>query len=314
MAINPQISIIVPNYNHAPFLRQRLDSIFNQTFKDFEVILLDDCSTDTSVELLKQYATEKRVSHFIVNKKNSGSPFKQWENGINLAKGTYIWIAESDDFCALTFLEEIIQFYTKNTSLGIVYSQTIDVTENGEEFYNRINYTQQFTPNIWEKNFTVKGNKFVKDYLSVKNVIPNASAVVFKKELICDTTFSSALLEMKMCGDWLFWMQLSLKTSVGFLNKELNYFRNHQNVSRNHSNLEVKIKRLLEEKEVRCYLQEKGFQNKLLEKKLYKKWFGLFKWNSIFKKEFYNIKFKEISTFKFLTLFINFKLSKRKLW
>ena len=42
----PLVSVIVPNYNHAPYLRQRLDSIFNQTFQDFEVIILDDCSTD----------------------------------------------------------------------------------------------------------------------------------------------------------------------------------------------------------------------------------------------------------------------------
>ena len=51
----PQVSVIVPNYNHAPYLRQRLDSIFNQNFQDFEVIILDDCSTDNSKEIIEEY-------------------------------------------------------------------------------------------------------------------------------------------------------------------------------------------------------------------------------------------------------------------
>ena len=62
-----EVSVIVPNYNHAAFLPKRLESIFNQTYQDFEVILLDDASTDTSVEVLSQYADHPKVTHFVVN-------------------------------------------------------------------------------------------------------------------------------------------------------------------------------------------------------------------------------------------------------
>ena len=65
--MNPLVSIIIPNYNHALYLKERLDSIFNQTFQDFEVILLDDCSTDTSREVLAEYAKKDKVSHCIFN-------------------------------------------------------------------------------------------------------------------------------------------------------------------------------------------------------------------------------------------------------
>ena len=102
------VSIIVPNYNHALYLRERLDSIFSQTFQDFEVILLDDNSSDSSIEVLKEYAAHPKVSHFIVNATNSGSPFIQWEKGLSLSKGKYIWIAESDDSCEITFLEKLL--------------------------------------------------------------------------------------------------------------------------------------------------------------------------------------------------------------
>lgn len=96
---SPTVSIIVPNYNHSKYLNQRLDSILNQTYQDFEVILLDDVSSDNSVEILQAYSKHPKVSHLIVNEQNSGNTFKQWQKGIALAKGTFVWIAESDDFC-----------------------------------------------------------------------------------------------------------------------------------------------------------------------------------------------------------------------
>lgn len=59
----PAVSVIIPSFNHARYLRQRLDCIFEQTFRDFEVILLDDGSTDQSIEILKEYAVRDQVSH-----------------------------------------------------------------------------------------------------------------------------------------------------------------------------------------------------------------------------------------------------------
>ena len=76
---NDLVSIILPNYNHAPYLQERLDSIFGQTHQNFEVIILDDASTDESLSILKPYQAHPKVSHFVLNKKNSGSPFKQWK-------------------------------------------------------------------------------------------------------------------------------------------------------------------------------------------------------------------------------------------
>jgi glycosyltransferase involved in cell wall biosynthesis len=70
---------------------------------------LDDCSTDKSQEILLEYADNPKVSHCVFNKINSGNTFIQWNKGTALAKGDYIWIAESDDFCELNFLEELIQ-------------------------------------------------------------------------------------------------------------------------------------------------------------------------------------------------------------
>ncbi|HET6990511.1 MAG TPA: glycosyltransferase family 2 protein, partial [Bacteroidia bacterium] len=101
---SPLVSVILPNYNHARFLEQRIKSILSQTFRDFEIIILDDCSTDNSREIIDRYRSDEKISHVIFNETNSGSAFSQWKKGIQSASGTYIWIAESDDFCDPDFL------------------------------------------------------------------------------------------------------------------------------------------------------------------------------------------------------------------
>ena len=98
------VSVIIPNYCHARFLNQRIDSVLNQTYSDYEVIILDDCSTDNSREIIESYRNHPKISHIVYNEKNSGSTFIQWEKGFELARGEYIWIAESDYVARSTFL------------------------------------------------------------------------------------------------------------------------------------------------------------------------------------------------------------------
>ncbi|WP_452227704.1 glycosyltransferase family 2 protein [Lacinutrix sp. MEBiC02404] len=305
----PKVSIIIPNYNHVAFLQQRLDSVFNQTFQNFEVILLDDASTDGSQDLLKTYKSHKKVSHTVFNTVNSGSPFKQWQKGIELAKGDYIWIAESDDYCALHFLETCIKALTKD--VGLAYTQSIDVDFEGKETSHRIRYTKSFKPNIWKDNFKVPGFYFNAKYLIIKNVIPNASAVVFKKETVHAGFFNEALLAMKMCGDWFFWLQLVYNTNVTFVSQDLNFFRHHKQVSRNHFNSNKKKVRLLEESVIREYLKEKqGIENKVLNNKLRVNWFKLHTKKDLFASSFYNLQNSFTKKVVFAFQFICFKLKK----
>ncbi|MFD1014620.1 glycosyltransferase family 2 protein [Winogradskyella rapida] len=307
--MKPTFSIIIPNYNHSDFLQQRLDSVFNQTFQDFEVILLDDASTDDSALLLNSYVNHPKVSHVIINKDNSGSPFKQWEKGIALAKGTYVWIAESDDYCELNFLETCLK--TLVGDVGVVYTQSLDIDENGDKLSHRINYTQSYKTNIWKDDFKMDGAKFISDYLLLKNVIPNASAVVFKKDIISDVYFNKALLSMRMCGDWFFWLQLVSNTNIAFINQDLNFFRHHNQVSRNHFNSNKKKVRLIEESLIRQYLKEKqGINNKVMNNKLLVNWFKLHTKKDLFKRSFYRLHPSLFKKVVFAFQFICFKLKK----
>ena len=120
----PNVSVIVPNYNHARFLRQRLDSILAQSFQDFELILLDDCSTDDSRTILKEYARGPRV-RLELNEANSGSPFKQWNKGVRLAQGRYVWIAESDDYADTRFLERMVPVLEEHPIVQFVFCRSL---------------------------------------------------------------------------------------------------------------------------------------------------------------------------------------------
>lgn len=305
----PLISVIVPNYNHAHYLEERLDCIFNQTYENFEVILLDDASSDESLTILNKYKNHPKVVHAVFSSKNSGSPFLQWQRGVSLAEGDYIWIAESDDYCDSTFLEQLVG--KLNKTIKIAYAQSLDVDVNSKIITNRINYTNEFSPNIWESDFVCNGRAFILNYLSLKNVIPNASAVVFSRNLINNNIFDKDLLAMSMCGDWFFWIKLIMKGDVAFVAKPLNYFRDHENVTRKHKSVEIKKKRYIEESIVRSYLsKELNIFNKEGFKLMLQKWFLLNGIKDVFTGSFFNIKTYPLSKINFVIRYLSYKLKK----
>ena len=103
------VSVIVPNYNHAAYLQQRFETIVNQCYSDIEIILLDDASTDESDSFLQQAAKHPKVTAYHRNSTNTHNPFLQWQKGISMAKGDYVWIAESDDYSDREFLTQCVE-------------------------------------------------------------------------------------------------------------------------------------------------------------------------------------------------------------
>lgn len=226
--ILPLISIIVPNYNHSNYLRQRLECIFNQTYPNFEVILLDDCSSDRSQEIILEYVKNSKVSHRVFNDANSGNTFLQWKKGIELAKGDYIWIAESDDFCELHFLEELIQPVLQNPEIKLVYCQSNRADQFGNITGSWLNHTDDLDAALFLTNFVMEGNEFIERFLIRKNVIPNASGVLFSKKDADRLGEFDIDPFLKTCGDWLFYIKLVTNGKVAFVSKSLNNFRYHK--------------------------------------------------------------------------------------
>ena len=223
----PTVSVIVPNYNYARYLNARIDSILKQTFQDFELILLDDCSTDNSREVLESYRNNPHVSHIIFNEQNSGSPFIQWMKGIELAKGKYIWIAEADDLAEPTFLEKCVTRLISYNSTVIAFSGSIIIDENNKtvhkQDYDRWNKKQLSA----QKKYAVyNGSEYVKHNLYWKNYIYNASGTVFKKSAFHNIT-NFKWTKMRCCGDWLFWALITIQGDIVEVYEQLNRFRRH---------------------------------------------------------------------------------------
>lgn len=227
----PTVSIIIPNYNYSRFLKERFNSILSQTFQDFEIIILDDASTDNSVDILKEYAKNPKVAHFVVNDQNSGSPFAQWKKGIELAKGKYIWIAEADDSSTPEFLERTVAVMDSNPNLALCITGSIGIDDNDNIIEN--NFSWMSDHRVKSRLGSTKCHKGT-DYI-VHNMfwgcyIYNASATLFRRSSIQpDMLVQSA--RMRNSGDWLFWTKLLEHGDVAEIYDNLNIIRRHSNTT-----------------------------------------------------------------------------------
>ncbi len=228
----PLISVIVPCYNHASFLEQRLHSITYQTYSDIEIILLDDASTDGSQQILEAYHREEdRVHYREFNSSNSGAVNKQWIKGVAKARGDYIWIAESDDIAEPEFLETLLNVLVADREIGLAYSDSLRIDKNGNSL-GLYNYQFKSYKNIWNHSFVVDGRALIRDYLVFLNVIPNVSSVLFNAKAL---KRALTVNEYRYCGDWACYIRLATESKVAFVHQCLNHFRQHESTTRNHN-------------------------------------------------------------------------------
>ena len=225
----PKISVIVPNYNHGRFLNQRIDSILNQTFQDFELILLDDCSTDNSRDILSSYASDPRV-RLEFNEKNSGTPFKQWNKGVQIARGQYIWIAESDDYTAPRFLERLVPILEAEPNTAYAYCRSWRVFANGETPGFMDYYLKPLDLHHWTADHRADGREECRNFFARMNCVPNASAVVFRRAVF--EQVGGADETLRLCGDWKLWASMALTGQIAYVAEPLNYFRFHEDTVR----------------------------------------------------------------------------------
>lgn len=218
----PKVSVIIPNYNHEFFLKQRIESVLNQTYNDFEIILLDDCSSDNSSKILKEYSNHSVVSHLHLNNKNSGSVFKQWIKGIELAKGDFVWIAESDDWASPHFIEETIKVFQENDDVGVVFTDSIKVNTEDKEIGVVSSQKEVFKDLCKENNRISVEN--LGEFLLEKLVILNASSVLFRKATFSEVNFDK-LTTFKNLGDVFTYISIAIKYDIIFIPKQLNYLR-----------------------------------------------------------------------------------------
>jgi glycosyltransferase involved in cell wall biosynthesis len=226
------VSVIVPNYNYKRYLGGRLQSIIKQTYPVKEIIFLDDCSRDGSVDFADAILSDCGISYRIIaNEHNSGNVSSQWMKGTALANSDYVWLAEADDYAEPSLLEELVYLCVKHKQFNpsICASESMMVDDRGTIGGSYLQYhlgIEEICGSIFKESFILGGQDFVYNALGVTNVIPNASACIFNTENLQKSAWNDAM-SYRLSGDWFIYLNLAIQGSVAFTPKTLNYHRRH---------------------------------------------------------------------------------------
>ncbi|TXH53499.1 MAG: glycosyltransferase family 2 protein [Bacteroidia bacterium] len=211
----PLVSVIITNYNHANWVAERIESVLNQTYKNLEIFIFDDASTDNSKEVLHRYVNHPKVKKIIFNETNSGSPFQQWRKAFQMVNGDLIWIAESDDYNHPEFLSSLIPAF-ENADCVLAHSELIFVDPLGNPISEIITKTS-----TW-----YSGEEFLKQKMVLFDSLCNTGQVVFRKNAL--NNISEAYLDNKLSGDYRLFCEIIIQGKVFASGLPHAFFRKHE--------------------------------------------------------------------------------------
>jgi glycosyltransferase involved in cell wall biosynthesis len=226
----PKVTVILPNYNYEKIITERIINICNQSLLPYEMIILDDGSSDNSQKTIKEAIKDINIPiKLIFSTTNSGSVFSQWKKGLSSASGDYVWIAEADDLAEPNFLQEVSTKLLLD-EVVLSYCQSSQMAEDGSQLaLNYHSYTNDICLNRWQEDYVHNGEDEIRDALCVKNTIPNVSAVVFDREKLTSiiNQLGEKLTRMKVAGDWLVYLYMLKEGRIAYTSNSLNHHRRH---------------------------------------------------------------------------------------
>jgi len=231
----PLISVVVPSFNYARYMKQRLASIFAQTHPVLEIIVLDDASSDDSVEVARATAADwDREVRVVPGRCNSGSVFRQWQRAAEEARGEWLWIAEADDAADPRLLERLAAAATaaEGTVMAFCDSSAID-EEGGLVSDSYKPYYATTVGALLDGDGLHEGPDFVRTCLSERNLILNASSVLFGRAALraALSRCGEALFGFRMAGDWRLYLEMLREPGarIAYVAEPLNIHRRHGN-------------------------------------------------------------------------------------
>ena len=187
MMNTPLVSVLMPVYNGEPYLREAVESILNQSFTDFEFIIIDDGSTDKTPEILKSYADPRLV---VVNQANIGVT-QSLNKAINMARGQYIARMDADDISLPKRLQMQVEFLEKHPTVGLVGTSVIHFDEDGKMIMEKLLLTE---------------SAWIKEALLSENQLCHGS-VMFRRE--CIEKVGGYREEFKHIEDYDLWLRIA---------------------------------------------------------------------------------------------------------
>lgn len=208
MVLKPLISILLPVYNAEKYLKESIESILYQTYKNLELIIINDGSTDDSKNIIKSYNDERIV--YIENKNNKGL-IHSLNTGIDISKGEYIARMDSDDISFPERIENQLQFLIENPTISIVGTHAVFFTESIDKPIKN-----------WDLDLKNTQPSEIRNTLKWENCIIHPSICMRKsiaKDLLYDET-------QKNYEDYDLWLRASaMNIEIGKINQPLLYYR-----------------------------------------------------------------------------------------
>ncbi|MFT4092608.1 MAG: glycosyltransferase family 2 protein [Niabella sp.] len=221
----PLVTVYILSYNQEKYLKQRIDSVLQQSFKDFQIVIYDDCSADNSKEIIEAYKGNDKIIEIIYHTKNSGSGYRQWQRAIEDCTTKYLWIAEGDDFAEPDFLHKTVAFLEHFNEACLVETNSSYIVDGKLSGYSSVNKNRTFFKKKWNKDFLIEGTDLFCNYLCYGNCIENVSAVLFRTKNL--KQLDAVVSEYKYLGDWRLYIELSKNYKFGYLQEVLSNFRKH---------------------------------------------------------------------------------------
>jgi|GEM_PF-1411104 len=227
-----RVSVVIPNYNYARYLRARLRSVFDQRYPVYETIVLDDASSDGSLrEIRRAVRLAGRRVRLETNLENGGGVFSQWKKGVGLARGELLWIAEADDAADPGFLSATVKALDAGGAV-LSFCDSALVGSRGEPLgTSYIDYYRQVDPTLFDDDFSIAGSEFARRALAERNVILNVSSVLWRREALsaaldaCD----DELDRYRLVGDWCLYLETLCRRQarIAYVARPLNVHRRH---------------------------------------------------------------------------------------
>ena len=230
----PKVSVILTSYNHAEYIKYAIESVLNQTYTDYELIIWDDCSTDKSWEIINSYK-DPRIKAYRSEK-------NMWCGYINktldLASGKYIAIHHSDDIWEPEKLEKQVRFLDSHPKHGAVFSLAEIIDDNGAPFAN----TDHFYCSIFNKENRSR-HQWLNFFFYNCNCICHPSILIRKE---CYETVGYYDSRLAQLPDFDMWVRLCMKYEIHIIHENLIKFRLHENRSNESDNPEAPYRHIFE--------------------------------------------------------------------
>jgi glycosyltransferase involved in cell wall biosynthesis len=210
----PKISIIMPCFNHSRFLVEAIESIRNQVYEDFELIVTDDCSKDDSADIIRRYEKIDRRIIGVFHEKNSGEG-KSRNDALAVSSGEFIAFCDSDDVWEKEKLSLQLECFKNLTEYGAIHSDSMIIDENSQP-------TGQCFSTIYQKGMRLSGDLF--DQFCISNFI-NVPTVMLRRKCIEDAGYFEE--DFRYLADWIYWVSVSRRHTFFYLDKATARYRVH---------------------------------------------------------------------------------------